>query len=83
MNFYRHAFTATCPNNGQVISYHLTIQSLQVIMVEEIVEACAGAETCFRPYHENIADLLHAKLGGRQRMVAFHHGVEIETLRGA
>jgi len=82
MNTYRHVFTATCPNNGETINYHLEVRAQHVIMVEEIIDACASAGNCWKPYHENIADFLHAKIGGRQRIVAFHHGVEIETKRG-
>lgn len=83
MNIYRHTFTATCPNNGQVIAYSLVIEAEHVIMVEEIVEHCASTGDFGKPYHETIADFLHAKLGGLQRMTGYHHGVDIETIRGA
>jgi hypothetical protein len=32
-------------------------------------------------YHENIADLLLEKFGGKQQLVACHHGVVIKTER--
>lgn len=81
MNIYRHAFTAVCPNNGATISYRLEIEKLGVIMVEAIVKTVARLthEPCF---HEDLADRLHAALGGRQTVCAHHHGVDIETRRG-
>lgn len=82
MNIYRHAFTLTCPNNGQTIAYRLTITTIHVLMVEDITAACVEAQQLGKPYHENVADMLHAKFGGQQCMVAFHHGVQIETHRG-
>jgi len=81
-NIYRHQFTATCPNNGQTITYSLELSCEWTIMVEDIQEVCVEAQDLGRPYHENIADLLHAKLGGKQVLRAFHHGVEIESHRG-
>lgn len=83
MNTYCHRFSVDCPNNGQHIDYALRIRSQHVIMAEEIVAACVSAKDIEKPYHENIADMLHAKFGGRQRLVAFHHGVKIKTRRGA
>lgn len=82
MNIYRHRFSVDCPNNGQHIDYALEVRAFHLVMAEDIVTACAGAAGIERPYHENIADMLHARFGGWQRLVAFHHGVEIETLRG-
>jgi len=77
MNIYFHEFTSTCPNNGAVIAYELEIQSNTVIMVEEIIAACAVDMT----YHEELADRLYERFGGIQSMVAFHHGVRIQTVR--
>lgn len=82
MNVYRHSFTAKCPNNGQTILYRLTIEAEHVLMVEDIMTAVRRAAIVPKPYHENMADVLHAHLGGRHRMIAFHHGVHIETIRG-
>ena len=81
-NIYRHRFEGPCPNNDAVIDYSVEIETIRVVMVEEIVEACVKARDLPKPYHENIADYLFERFGGRQRMVAFHHGVEIETRRG-
>lgn len=83
MNTYRHDFSTRCPNNGQVIWYRLEIEALHVVMAEDIQAAGKDAQTLPKPYHENIADMLHERFGGVQRLFAFHHGVEIETLRGA
>jgi hypothetical protein len=52
-----------------------------VIMAEDVVEACRQARDLPKPYHENIADDLAAKFGGRQCLTAHHHGVDIETVR--
>lgn len=82
MNIYRHVFAAPCPNNDRQVDYTLEIRTPRVIMVEAIMEACAKATECPKPYHETMADLLFEQFAGQQRLVAFHHGVEIETHRG-
>lgn len=82
MNIYRHTFTGPCPNNDRAIDYHLTIKAHRVIMVEEIVAYAAAMKDAEKPYHESIADMMFAKFGGHQTIVAFHHGVWIETQRG-
>lgn len=82
MNIYRYVFTGPCPNNQRAIDYWLEIRAQRVIMVEEIAAECDRAKEAEKPYHETIADRLFEKFGGQQRMVAFHHGVWIETLRG-
>ena len=46
------------------------------------IAAGEAAQDLPKPYHENIADMLFEKFGGSQRLRAFHHGVEIETVRG-
>jgi hypothetical protein len=51
-----------------------------MIRVEAILEAVNGFGSGF---HEDIADVLYKKFGGRQLMVAVHGGVIIETERGA
>lgn len=77
MNIYRHTFTANCPINGDLITYHLEIRSAKVIRAEFLEATCAVEDGL----HEDIADLLSSKLGGEQRLVAQHGRVEIETLR--
>lgn len=50
-----------------------------MIYVEHINTAIALLESA---YHEQIADILHAKLGGQQTLTATHDGVLITTQRG-
>lgn len=78
MNIYTTRFSALCPVNGQGIDYTLTVQTGEVLMVEEIREFLDGIK---EGLHEHIADQLCAKFGGSQRLKAMHHGVEIETIR--
>lgn len=78
MNVYRYEFVVACPNNDVRVRYTLRIEKADKIMVEEIVAAC----TLDSAYHEDLADKLHARFGGRQTLVAYHHGVWIETVRG-
>lgn len=79
MNIYRARFSATCPNNGVVIEYDLTLVASRVIMVEAIIDKLAEFQTGF---HEDLADVLHSEFGGLQKLQGYHHGVEIITLRG-
>lgn len=77
MNIYTQHFRATCPNNGRTVDYVLTIESARTIMVEDIQAAVNAVEG----YHEDMADKLFARFGGRQRLVAHHHGTDVETVR--
>lgn len=79
VNIYRHKFVSVCPNNGKVIFYELKIETDKVIQVEHIVTAVKLHD---KGFHEEIADSLHKQFGGKQTMVAQHHGVDIETRRG-
>lgn len=78
MNIYRHRFTVKCPNNGVAVEYALEVMTARVVMVEAIIAAC----TVEQSFHEGLADALLVALGGRQVLRAYHHGVEIETVRG-
>lgn len=80
MNIYRKSFTAACPNNGFIIAYFLEIQHRNVLMVEDINDATMERSSS---YHEAIADELWERFGGVQVLKAHHHGVDIETIRGA
>lgn len=80
MNIYRAKFAAVCPNNGALIEYALTLETDRFIMVEALQERLTAVT---EGYHEQIADLLCEDLGGRQTLVAEHHGVQIETRRPA
>lgn len=79
INTYTHRFVASCPNNGKAIAYTLRIETDgRVIPVEQIVDV---TDKIRGGYHEAIADQLHKQFGGRQTLVAHHHGVDIETIR--
>lgn len=78
-NTYSHQFVAACPNNGATIIYSLAIETQgRMIQVEHIVTATSLIK---QGYHEQIADELHRRFGGRQILKAHHHGVDIETVR--
>lgn len=79
MNVYRHTFVAECPADGEQIVYRLEIRSPAMIRVEHIRTATALIK---RGFQEAIADALQNQLGGEQRIVGEHQGVEVETLRG-
>jgi len=77
MNTYRYVFFSRCPNNKEVIQYTLEIVHRSMIQVEHIKTACAlHAEG----YHEDIAADLFRQFGGSLRLLANHHGVDIETV---
>lgn len=78
MNTYRHTFVAECPADGEQIIYRLEIRSPTMIRVEHIRTATALIK---RGFQEEIADRLQDQLGGQQRIVGVHQGVEVETLR--
>ncbi|MDI2707658.1 hypothetical protein QJ517_28680 [Pseudomonas aeruginosa] len=78
MNIYRHTFVAECPADGEQIIYRLEIRSPTMIRVEHIRTATALINCGF---HEAIADQLHERFGGEQRITAVHQGVEVETVR--
>lgn len=77
-NKYTRKFKSICPVNGQNVKYKLVIWSNDIILVEAIIGKTENLEPS---YHEDIADDL-VSLGGLQILTAFHHGVEIETVRG-
>lgn len=80
MNIYTRQFVANCPNNGHAIIYTLRIETVdRMIYAEHIVTATSLIKEGF---HEQIADDLYARFGGRQTLHAHHHGVDISTVRG-
>jgi hypothetical protein len=79
MNRYTTEFFSFCPTNNVRIKYSLLIETNQTIMVEDIINEVTLHD---RGYHEAIADQLHRTFGGRQVVIADHHGVRIETVRG-
>jgi hypothetical protein len=78
MNIYTTEFFGKCPTNNVRIKYELEIQTTDVIFVERILDF---VDKMNNQYHENIADLLFEEFGGKQQLVAFHHGVFIKTER--
>jgi hypothetical protein len=79
VNRYSTTFFCTCPVNKARVEYHLTIETTQVISVEELLELLATVYA--DGFHELMADDLYQRFGGTQTMRAFHHGVTIETVR--
>jgi hypothetical protein len=79
MNRYKIKFMSTCPVNEDRIEYSLEINSCKTIMAEAILDTVDGFK---KGFHEEFADVLHAKFGGKQFMSAVHGGVLIETERG-
>lgn len=80
MNNYQTTFSCRCPINNVRVNYELEISTDAVISVEELLDHIE--EMYAAGFHELIADDLHAKFGGRQILKAFHHGVNITTIRG-
>jgi hypothetical protein len=68
----------TCIVNQKPVEHFLTISTQRVIVVEELLFFIKNLEPAF---HEIIADKLAEKFGGKQTLVANHHGVTISTER--
>lgn len=79
MNIYEIEFVSRCPNDGTDVTYYLEIISNQMIMLEDINELIVGK---FKVgFHEQIADELFAKFGGKQSIMAKHKLGRIHTIR--
>ncbi len=78
MNTYTTKFLLTCIVNQKPVEHFLTISTQRVIVVEELLFFIKNLEPAF---HEIIADKLAEKFGGKQTLVANHHGVTISTER--
>jgi hypothetical protein len=78
VNIYTQHFTAKCASNNRLVSYALTIESHVTIMVEDIQAECDKLQS---GYHEQFADDLFARFGGRQTISAHRHGTDITTIR--
>lgn len=77
MNTYTYQFLATCPSDGDLIAYTLTLQSRRTIMAESIVAACDAIDKGFQ---EDIAKTLFAQFPGAGLVLrATHCGVQIVT----
>lgn len=79
MNRYSTEFFATCPVNKVRVHYHLAIETDQIISVEDLLERIKTVYA--EGFHELMADDLHQTFGGTQTLTAYHHGVNIETVR--
>lgn len=77
MNIYTQRFRALCPFNSRAVDYVLTIESARMIMVEDLQQVTRD----LIGYHEDFADKLWQRFGGRQILTAHHHGTDIETIR--
>jgi hypothetical protein len=81
MNVYSLKFQARCPVDGATIDYEWTVYTEHVYMAEELRRIADGLG---EGLHEKIADDLHDRFGGQQRLRATHAGaVLIETRRPA
>lgn len=78
VNIYTTKFFALCPSNSVRIEYELEIVTDEMILVENIL---SEVNSIISDYHESIADRLQDRFGGKQKLTANHHGVEIVTLR--
>jgi hypothetical protein len=78
VNKYEITFVVCCPVNNKQIAYYLQIETINTIMVEDLISFCNAQSSKF---HEELADELSIKFGGNQKMTAFHHGVQITTER--
>lgn len=81
MNKYTIHFVRKCPANGLAIAYCLSISTPHILMVEAIKEEVENLPD--EAYHEALAEALTRCLPGCQTLTAHHHGVDIETVRGA
>jgi hypothetical protein len=78
MNIYKTEFFCVCPINQTRVKYYLEITTKEIISVEDILDQLKSYDSGF---HELIAEDLHEKFGGRQTLIADHHGVNIRTER--
>lgn len=78
MNIYKSEFFCICPNNNIRVKYHISIETDKTILVEKIVDEINSIHNGF---HEDIADYLFNRFGGKQILSADHHSVKITTIR--
>jgi hypothetical protein len=79
MNTYKYTFPVICPEDGELIVYDLTIETVKKIMVEHIRTSCLMIK---EKHHEDIADILKLQFAGKHTITATHQGVLITTVRG-
>lgn len=78
MNIYTFGFVTECIKNDDLIQYTLEIRTSNVIIAEDLMEFAVPDKAL----HEDLADRFFERFGGRQKMVATHGAVMIETRRG-
>jgi hypothetical protein len=78
LNTYQTKFVLKCIVNQKPVEHSLTISTQEVIVVEDLLSFIKNLEPAF---HEIIADKLAEQFGGKQVLVANHHGVIISTER--
>ena len=79
MNTYKYKFPVVCPEDGELIVYDLTIETVKKIMVEHIKTSCLMIK---EKHHEDIADILKLQLAGKHTITGAHQGILITTVRG-
>lgn len=80
MNTYELMATTICPVNNAIIEISIEIKSCHTIIVENLLNFLQENKNIL---HEELADKLQTKFGGKQIIKAFHHGVWITTERGS
>lgn len=78
MNVYTYGFASECIKNDDLIQYTLEIKTSNVIIAEDLMEFPVPDKAL----HEDLADHFFERFGGRQKMIAIHGEVMIETRRG-
>ena len=96
-NKYVTKFTALCPNNNDIDTYEITIETNQFWQIEDILEYL-NAMANKKIYQEDLSELLVKKLHttktsphyrrnqgfeGRITLIGTHQGVEITSVRNS
>ena len=78
LNIYTVPFVSVCPRNAVPVFYILRLETEAVHLVEDLLKETANLPSAL---HETLAEILFGAFGGKQTIVAEHHGVKIETVR--
>lgn len=79
MNIYEVSHLSACPNGGLMDRYHITLESPETVMVEQIKKALSEASD--QIYQEDLATYLRNRLGVKTTVVGWHHGVKVTSIR--
>lgn len=79
MNTYKIKHRALCPNGGLVDNYHITLRSVETILVEDILRHLSDMPKTI--YHEDLATILRNKIGCEVSVIGWHHGVKVKCKR--